>query len=191
MNAPDTAPDTARDTASDTAVAEATAAPSPRQMRDARARARAVAGKTGWLASILDHHVQIEACFAAVKDAHSAAARKKAHKQLAVLLTGHSIAEESVVYPALAEAGQAGDAHGLYAEQSTAKVEMAALEALDPMDQAYLDKLEHIRLAVAQHVYEEESECFPALHGEADSATHAKLTRKYKQEFERYVQPAA
>ena len=67
---------------------------------------------------------------------------------------------------------------------------MSALDDLDPMSQSYLDKLEHIQGAVARHVYEEESDYFPKLKEVADSALHPKLSRKYKEEFQRYVQPA-
>ena len=174
----------------DKVVAAVTLPPSDEKMQDARAKARALAGKTGWMANILDHHVQIEDCFAAVKTASSASGRKQAQKQLALILTGHSIAEESVIYPAMAANDQVGGSDELYSEQSTAKVDMAALDELEPMSQEYLDKLEHIRAAVAHHVYEEESDYFPKLKGDADTAMQAKLSRKYKEEFERYVRPA-
>jgi hemerythrin superfamily protein len=173
----------------DKVVAAVTPNPSDEKMQEARAKARAMAGKSGWLATILDHHLQIEECFAEVKNANSATGRKKAQKQLALMLTGHSIAEESVVYPAMAANGQESGSDELYSEQSTAKVDMAALDDLEPMSQDYLDKLEHIRSAVAHHVYEEESDYFPKLMDAADTATQSKLTRKYKEEFERYVHP--
>lgn len=171
----------------DKVVAAVLPGPSEQAMQDARAKARALAGKTGWLSNVLDHHLQIEYCFAAVKQAGSASGRKKAQKQLALMLTGHAIAEESVLYAAMAPHGQTGGSNRLYAEQSSAKVAMAALDALEPMSQAYLDQLEQIRSAVARHVYAEESDYFPKLKSEADTATQAKLSRKYKEEFERYV----
>jgi len=172
-------------------VAAVTPILSAEKMQEARAKARAMAGKSGWLATILDHHLQIEACFEEVKNAKSATGRKKAQKQLALMLTGHSIAEESVLYAAMAANGQESGSDELYAEQSTAKVEMATLDDLEPMSQEYLDKLEHIRGAVAHHVYEEENDHFLKLMDAADTATQSKLTRRYKEEFERYVHPAA
>ncbi len=171
----------------DKVVAAVTPSPSEEMVQAARHKAQALAGSTGWLAKVIEHHQQIEACFAAVKNAGSATGQKKAQKQLGLILTGHSIAEESVIYPAMAANGQNGNAHELYAEQSNAKIDMAALDALEPMSQNYLDKLEHIRTAVADHIYEEESDCFPKLKASADTATQAKLTRKYAEEFERYV----
>jgi hemerythrin superfamily protein len=174
----------------DKVIAAVTPDPSDEDLQTARVKARAIAG-TGWLANILDHHEQIEACFAAVKGASSVEGRKKAQKELALVLTGHSIAEESVIYPAMASMGQEGGSGELYTEQSAAKVQMAALDDLDPTSQDYLDKLEHIRGAVAHHVYEEEGKYFPKLKDEADAATQAKLTRKYREEYERYIGPAA
>ena len=173
----------------DKVIAAVTPDPSDEQFQEARKSARALAGNSGWFAAILDHHEEIEACFAAVKNAKSVTGRKKAQKQLALILTGHSIAEESVIYPAMAAHGQKGGSDELYTEQSDAKVQMSALDELDPMSQPYLDKLEQIQGAIAHHVYEEESDYFPKLKEIADSALHSKLSRKYKEEFQRYVQP--
>jgi hemerythrin superfamily protein len=98
-----------------------------------------------------------------VKSANTARARIAAHKKLAVILTGHSNAEESVIYPALAGADEKRDAMSAYGEQAAAKVQMGLLETILPMSQDFLDKLEHIRGAVAHHVYEEESKWFVEL----------------------------
>ena len=155
--------------------------------REARAKAQAAAGSTGWLAMVLDHHKQIEAAFAAVKNAQSATARKTAQKWLATILTGHSIAEEAVLYPAMANTDQKSHATEMYTEQSAAKIQMAALDDLEPMSQDYLDKLEHIRGAVAHHVAEEEGEYFLKLKETANAAMNSKLTRQYREEFDRYM----
>lgn len=170
----------------DKIVAAVTPEASDEDKAKARAKARAAAGASGWLAQVLDHHEQIEALFAAVKAANSATARRAAQKQLAGLLTGHSIAEEVVLYPAMALSDQKGHSGEAYTEQSAAKVQTAALEDLDPMSTDYLDKLEHLRAAVSHHVYEEESEWFPKLR-EQDATVQAKLSRRYREEFERYM----
>jgi hypothetical protein len=62
---------------------------------------------------------------------------------------------------------------------------MAALEDLDPMSQDYLDKLEHIRGAVAHHVYEEEGTWFLELSKIPD--IQQVLEQRYMREFERYL----
>lgn len=154
---------------------------------EARAKARALAPRGSWLEMILDHHLQIEAAFAAVKAATSAAERRAAQEKLAFLLTGHSVAEEATIYPALALHGEKAHSEMAYVEQSAAKVQMAALEELDPMSQDYLDKLGHLEGAVAHHVYEEEGSRFPELVKKSDAALEQRLTARYTEEFGRYT----
>jgi hypothetical protein len=55
------------------------------------------------------------------------------------------------------------------------------------MSQEFADKLEHIRGAVAHHVYEEEANWFVDLKKKLPSADQTKLTFRYKQEFSRYT----
>ena len=113
--------------------------------------------------------------------------QRSAQKWLATLLTGHSIAEEAVIYPALALQSSKDAAFEAYHEQSEAKMDLAALQELEPLSQEYLDKTEEIRQAVAHHVYEEESKWFLALRKSAESSTQSKLSRLYKAEFARYM----
>jgi len=84
-------------------------------------------------------------------------------------------------------ANEKGHATMAYTEQAAAKTQMALLENLAPMSQDYLDKLEHIRGAVAHHVYEEEGTWFLELKEKVPASDQAKLTLRYQQEFERYV----
>jgi hypothetical protein len=174
----------------DKVVAAVTPMESDEERSRARAEARAAAVSGGWLALALDHHVAIEAAFAAVRQAPDAATRTAAQKRLAALLTGHATAEETVLYPALALQGEKAHATEAYTEQAATKVQMAALEELDPMSQEYLDKLEHIRGAVAHHVYEEESDWFPSLQSRLDGAMQTRLAARYEQEFARYADGA-
>jgi hypothetical protein len=55
-----------------------------------------------WLSQAIDHHEEIEAAFASVKAAASAFDRVAEQVALALLLTGHSLAEEAVLYRAMA-----------------------------------------------------------------------------------------
>ena len=68
-------------------------------------------------------------------------------KQLGRILTGHSIAEEAVLYPMLAQSHSSHAAHA-YQEQAMAKIEMHKLEMIEPMSQEWLDKFEQIQSAV-------------------------------------------
>ncbi len=171
----------------DKVVSAVTPLESDEARREARAKARSAARPGDWLSLVLEHHEQIEAAFAAVKNASSVTAQTAAQKKLGVVLTGHSNAEESVVYPAMTKADEKGHAATAYTEQAAAKTQMALLEGITPMTQQYLDKLEHIRGAVAHHMYEEEKSWFIELHEKASPGDQVKITQRYREEFSRYV----
>jgi hemerythrin superfamily protein len=159
---------------------------------NARKVAESLAGEGDWLAIVLEHHRQIEAYFTQALVAHDGPARLAALKRLGVLLTGHANAEESVLYPAIADGGEKGHAALAYQEQAMAKVEMALLEKLDPMGKDWREKLEHIQGAVLHHVYEEEGTWFPELQQHLPVSDRQRVTRRFVEEFERYTRgPAA
>jgi len=170
----------------DKIAAAVTPPESEQARREARAKAHAAAGTDDWLAMILDHHVRIEDAFAAVKSAQGTTARTSALKSLALILTGHSNAEEAVIYPALVRCGHKAHAMSSYTEQAAAKANMGELEYLDPQSAEFMDKLEHIRGAVAHHMYEEENDRFLDLK-ELPIADQERLTRRYQEEFDRYM----
>ena len=169
----------------DKVVAAITPEASKAEMAEARQQALALGNP--WLSMVIEHHEQIEAAFANVKKAKTAITQRNAQKKLAALLTGHSIAEESVLYPAMALSDQKGHSGEAYTEQSAAKVQAAALENLTPLSKDYMDKLEHLRAAVAHHVFEEESEWFPKLCEAGDKAMQKRLAKRYGEEFARYT----
>jgi hemerythrin superfamily protein len=170
----------------DKVIGAVTPPESDEKRMEARARARSAAVEGSWLAMALDHHDAIENGLAQIKSASDAQSRRTAQLQLAALVTGHSVAEEAVLYPALALNDEKGHATKAYTEQSAAKIQMAALEDLDPMSKDYLDKLEHIRGALTHHMYEEESEWFPELLEKVDPAMQQKLNMRFSEEFGRY-----
>jgi hypothetical protein len=161
----------------------------PPESEEARAeatrKARAAAEAGDWLSLALDHHEAIRSAFEACRTASAAAGRTAAFKQLALVLNGHSLAEEIVLYPALAKAGEKRHAGLAYTEQTTAKMQMAELERIDPSDKAWLDKLEHIRGAVLHHIYEEENSWFIELKEQYDD--QAFLTARFQEEYQRYA----
>lgn len=154
---------------------------------NARKVAQSVAGDGDWLAIVLEHHQQIERQFDRALNAPGGEARLAALKELGTFLTGHANAEESVLYPALTTIGEKGHAVMGYEEQAMAKIEMALLEALDPMSDEWRAKLDHIRGAVLHHVYEEEGTWFPQLQQNMSAAERPRLTRRFTEEFERYT----
>lgn len=171
----------------DKVVAAVTPPESEEKRAAARAKARTMASQGDWLALVLQHHEQIEGAFAAVKAAQDLHTRVAAHKELALLLTGHSNAEESVIYPAMVHFGHKSHAMSGYTEQAGAKANLGELDYLDPMSQEYVDKLEHIRGAVLHHMYEEESDRFADLKQELAAQDQERLTLRFKEEFDRYA----
>lgn len=171
----------------DKIIAAVTPPESEEARREARQKAREAARPGDWLTQVLDHHVQIESAFAETKAAGDAEARKAGLKHLALILTGHSNAEESVIYPALADGGEKTHAGTGYEEQAMVKIQMALLEKIDPMSQDFLDKLEHIRGAVAHHMYAEEGNWFLDLKDKLPLLDQARIAERYAEEFERYV----
>lgn len=154
---------------------------------EAREKAESYAAETPWLRSVLDHHRQIDAGFAAVWQASDAQTRRAALKELGTILTGHSIAEEVAIYPALSDVGDTGHATMAYTEQSAAKMQMGLLERMDPMGQDFEDKFGHLEGAVKHHVYEEEGTWYPDLIDQAGQADHAMIAQRYEEEFNRYI----
>jgi hemerythrin superfamily protein len=169
----------------DKAIAAVTPAESGEDRTNATMKARARSSGRDWLALVLDHHEQLRTAFALLKAYKTADAQSQAQEQLKVLLMGHAIAEEAVLYPALALSGEKSHAEMGYDEQSTVKIEMAALGNLPYLSRDYMDKLEKIEQAVLHHMFEEEGTWFVEL---KDKGSHQeKLTDQYLQEFNRYV----
>jgi hemerythrin superfamily protein len=168
-------------------IAAVTPPESEKNRTEARANAFAVAQPGDWLSLILDHHVELEEALAAVEDATDEDDRAVAFKEFAGLLTGHAIAEEGVIYPALSANAETGHADVGYTEQAMVKMQMAALEKMDPLSQEFEDKLEHVKGALLHHMYEEEGNWFLDLKKKSSAAEQEMMTARYAEEFDRYV----
>lgn len=171
----------------DKVIGAVTPPESDEKRAEARAEARKLAEADDWLSIILDQHEELEAALASVRDSTSATERTEALRDLGILLTGHSIAEEAVIYPALAEAGEKGHAVTGYTEQSAAKMQMAGLEKLDPLSEDFDDKLSHLEGAVLHHMYAEEANWFPDLKKKASAADQLRMKLRFTEEYERYI----
>jgi hemerythrin superfamily protein len=171
----------------DKIIAAVTPPESEQDRVEARAKAQQYAQHAPWLAMVLDHHRRIDDAFAAVKSGSNASERKAALKHLGELLTGHSLAEEGVIYPALSDNGESGHATMAYTEQAAAKMQLGLLERMDPMSQDFEDKFSHLEGAVKHHVYQEESNWFIELVEAAPDADHSMIADRYNEEFERYM----
>jgi hypothetical protein len=167
----------------DKVLGKITPMPDEQKRREATANARAIASQDGWLWQVLDQHEEIRARFAGCHEAQSAEDRVAAMKELATILNAHSMAEEVVLYPALAQAGEKLHAGHAYTEQTTAKMQMSEWENIAPSTPEWTDKLKHIEGAVLTHMYEEESSWFLHLKDKSDRQAH--LTDRFREEFER------
>lgn len=171
----------------DKVIAAITPPESDEDRAEARAKAAAAAESGDWLSLVLDHHIELEDGLAAIEDATTADERSEAFKEFAIVLTGHSIAEEGVLYPALSANSKTGHADMGYSEQAMVKMQMAALEQLDPLSQEFEDKLEHVKDALLHHMYEEEGDWFLDLKQKSSPAEQERMTDRYAEEFDRYV----
>jgi len=155
--------------------------------RRARAKARDAARDCPWLAAVLVHHVAIEQAFAGVRAATDASGRRAAQRWLSTLVTGHAIAEEVVLYPAMAAAGQRMHSMLAFNEHNGAKCDLAALETLEPMSRDFIDKLNQLQLENEQHMLAEEGHWFRALARQGAAHEQRRLSARFEEEFNRYM----
>lgn len=153
---------------------------------DARRKAEALGASEPWIGLIVQQHKQIESLVAKAASAPDPASRRKAVSEFERILTGHSTAEEAVLYPDLAEFDSKTHAGMAYEEHAMTKVQVAKLEKLDPMSDEWREKLDHICSALQQHMYQEEGSWMPELAEKLPLAEKRHLTERYVEEFERY-----
>ena len=171
----------------DSIIAAVTPPESDETRLEARARARVEAEQGGWLHAVIEQHDAIEAGFAEVRGSTDARHQRDAQERLHRLLNAHLAAEEAVIYPEMADSGHKTHASLAYEEQAMTKVQFALLDKLEPLTKDYLDKLEHIRGAVTHHMYQEESSWLLDLQRDVPGSRQATLSRKFREEVDRYL----
>ena len=122
-------------------IGTAAAAAALTPLRDAVAQS--AKGGGDWLAMVKTHHLLVaktlEEMLASNKAIYSRRARMQ--RTLAYQLTAHSVAEENVIYPALATNGLVTESDQLYLDQAHAKVLNAQIEMTSAKDEAaWFDK---------------------------------------------------
>ena len=145
------------------------------------------ATRGGWLQLVKAHHRMIEQAFDALIDEGGRDFSRCAvlHMRLSYLLTAHSVAEENVLYPALAMCGLQSESDRLYLDQAHAKVMNALLDLSDEKcGTGWLEKATELRDAVLRHMKEDEDgDLYPKLAKAIDAATASKLDMAYRREF--------
>jgi len=102
--------------------------------------------------------------------------RKMLLMKLTHALDKHAHAEEMVVYPALREANEAGDADRLENEHGYVKTYLYELGQMEPDAANWLEKVREFRAEVAEHANFEEDEVFPRFKREMDEEQNDKIT---------------
>jgi hemerythrin superfamily protein len=102
--------------------------------------------------------------------------RKMLLIKLTHALDKHAHAEEMVVYPALREANEAGDADGLESEHGYVKTFLYELGQMEPDAKSWLEKVREFRDLVREHAHMEEEEVFPRFKREMSAEQNEKIT---------------
>lgn len=155
-------------------------------MRQAVAQTAAAGGD--WLSMIQAHHALVAKTFDRLLASEKSTylARERLVRLLGYQLTAHSVAEENVIYPAIAMAGMTSDADKLYLDQAHAKVMNAQVELQARMKDKgdWMTPARTLRDAVLKHAKEdEEGRLYPQLRSKLDASAHAMLTAGYQREF--------
>ncbi|MFL6627639.1 MAG: hemerythrin domain-containing protein [Burkholderiaceae bacterium] len=161
----------------------------PLEERRLRARelAYARAAECDWFAEVLRHHVAIEQALEAVRAAPEPTAGRHALRWLSTLIKGHALAEDSVLYPALAFDGQRAHAVSAFADESSFRIDLAGLALLEPGGADFVDKLDALCADLVLHFYEEEGAWYPALCRREGGLGNARLCTQFVDEFRRYM----
>jgi hemerythrin superfamily protein len=102
--------------------------------------------------------------------------RKMLLMKLTHALDKHAHQEEMVVYPALREANEVGDADRLESEHGYIKTFIYELNEMGPDAPNWLDKVREFRKLVSEHAHMEEEEIFPRFKREMDEEQNARIT---------------
>lgn len=148
-------------------------------------------GLTGgnWLAMVKAHHAMVADTLEDLMASQGRAfvQRETARSRLHYQLTAHSVAEENVLYPALARMGLVGESDKLYMDQAHAKVMNAELEMLrveSANEAGWFSKAKALQAAVLKHALgDEEGNLYPKLQQAASPEVNAALTAAYQREF--------
>ena len=170
----------------DKVAAALTPAASDETRLEARRKAEELGTRERFVGVIVDHHKQIESLIDQAASATGSDARIQAMKEFERLLTGHATAEEAVVYPEIAEFDSKSHAGMGYEEHAMTKIQVAKLEKLDSMSEEWMEKLEHIRSALQQHMYQEEDSWLPHVAEKMPAPERERMTARFMEEFERY-----
>src|SRR5918911_1257548 len=116
---------------------------------------------------VLEHdHREVEEMFRELESLRGASTeeakerRKAVTEQVTIELVRHSVAEEVLVYPKVADKISGDEAKHAREEHAEAEETMARLEKLDPGDPAFDQELSTLMEEIRHHIKDEEGEMF-------------------------------
>lgn len=136
----------------------------------------AVAGD--WLRQLKLEHRMAEAIFRAglKTKPHETARRAGLYAHLYYALLKHGLQEETTIYPALRQGGEAASADHLAAEHFQVKTYLFRLHETRPDDPAWIGLWASFHELIAKHVADEEERVFPAFHERTSRRANRHLT---------------
>lgn len=102
--------------------------------------------------------------------------RKMLLMKLTHALDKHAHQEEMVVYPALRDANEAGDADRFEGEHGYVKTFLYDLNEMEPNAPNWLEKVREFRQLVSEHAHMEEEQVFPRFKQELSEEQNARIT---------------
>ena len=157
-------------------------------LRESVAQTAAAGGD--WFAMIQAHHALVARSFdqlLATGDKSTFLARDRMVRLIGYQLTAHSVAEENVIYPAIARAGMVTESDKLYLDQAHAKVMQSQLELQSRIQEegTWVQAARTLQAAVLQHAKgDEEGRLYPQLRAKTSASENAMLTALYRREFD-------
>lgn len=132
-----------------------------------------------WVDALTAEHRMVRASFEILMETrHDEIARREIlMARIGNALTKHAVEEENVVYPALAEAGHADQAHHLIEDHGQMKTYLYDLRRLSARDLEWIGRARQLWNALQAHMREEEDEIFPAFRDALTADENAKLTK--------------
>jgi len=136
----------------------------------------AIAGD--WLRQLKIEHRMAEAIFRAGLETkpHETARRTGLYAHLYYALLKHGLQEETTIYPALRQGGDAASADHLAAEHFQIKTYLFRLHETRPDDPNWIGLWASFHELIARHVVEEEERVFPAFHERMSRRSNRHLT---------------
>ncbi|MDB5750472.1 MAG: hypothetical protein JWP65_893 [Ramlibacter sp.] len=154
-----------------------------------RAAAQSAAARGDWFATIKAHDAMIAKSFEALmtSERRTQLQRERLIAVTGYQLTAHSVAEENVIYPALAMVGMTAESDRLYLDQAHAKVMNGQLELAVGTNRAgstWTEPARALQTAVLEHAKEDEAaQLYPQLQQKLTPEQNALLTAGYQREF--------